>query len=291
MENLDRKNLIENTVGPEEPNVASTDSNLTVGQMFQQAQLPSLGRSIFEIIPTQGPTSGLFNIRKKYNSNNLELVRRNIEVYPSEAIATGLTQEVVQDIKNQYGEKANMLIGKLLRGLANTQENTRTLAFLEANALQIPSLDLTAPQNAETITFEIGQRVHKLILQANSLNQRTYDSWAVLPYPVGASFAALNNYVGGMKKDESGLFISQIGNTKFFMNPNANSMTVYVGLRDFGNPNISSGVFAPYVEDVVEATHPDTGNLTYFIYNRFAIAASPLHTTGDEMLFKFDVIM
>jgi hypothetical protein len=64
MENIDLKNpLVENTDGPEAPNVASTDSNITVGQMFQQTSLPSLGRSIFEVIPTQGPTSGFFNLR------------------------------------------------------------------------------------------------------------------------------------------------------------------------------------------------------------------------------------
>jgi hypothetical protein len=292
MENIDLKNpLVENTDGPEAPNVASTDSNITVGQMFQQTSLPSLGRSIFEVIPTQGPTSGFFNLRKKAGTNNFELVRTNVEVYPSEAIATGLTQEVVQDIKNQYGVKANEVIGKLLRGLANNQENTRTLAFLEAQSKSETELNLTNSLNAETVTFEVGQKVHELILKANTKNQRTYDSWAVLPYTFAASFAALNNYVGGMKKDESGLFISQIGNTKFYMNPDATSTTAYVGLRDFGNPNVSSGIFSPYMEDVVEATHPDTGNLTYFIFNRFAIAASPLHVTNDEMMFKFNIVL
>lgn len=292
MENKEYKDpLVENTTGSEDPNVASTDSNLTVGQMFQQTSLPSLGRSIFEVIPTQGPTSGLFNLRKKPGTNNFELLRKNVDVFPSESIPTGLTQEVVQDIKAQYGVKANEVIGKLLRGLANDQENERTLAFLEAESLSVPALDLTNPLNAETITFEIGQKAHNLILKANSLTQRTYDSWVVLPYNVAASFAALNNYVGGMKKDESGLFISQIGNTKFYMNPVATSTTAYVGLRDFEDPNKTSAVFSPYVENVIEAQHPDTGNLTYFIFNRFAIAASPLHVPGNEMLFKFDIIV
>ena len=290
MEKNQYKNpLVENTTGAEDPNVASTDSNITVGQMFQQTSLPSLGRSIFEVIPTQGPTSGFFNLRKKAGTNNFELVRRNVEVFPSESIATGLTQEVVQDIRSQYGVNANAVIGKLLRGLANEQENARTLEFLEANAKSEAALTLTAPKNAETITFEIGQKVHELILKANTKNQRTYDSWAVIPYKQAASFAALNNYVGGMKKDEAGLFISQIGNTKFYMNPNAASTTAYVGLRDFGNPNVSSGIFSPYMEDVIEATNPDTGNPSYFIFNRFAIAASPLHVTDDEMLFKFNI--
>lgn len=292
MENLDYKNpLVEDTTGSEDPNVASTDSNLTVGQMFQQSSLPSLGRSIFAVVPTKGPTSGLFNLRKKAGTNNFELVRKNVDVFPSEAIATGLTQEVVQDIKAQYGVLANAVIGKLLRGLANDQENARTLTFLEAECKVEVDLDLTNSQNAELITFEIGQKVHELILKANVKTPRTFDSWCVLPYTVAAAFAALNNYVGGMKKDESGLFISQIGNTTFFMNPDVTSTTAYVGLKAIDDLNKSSAVFSPYVETIAEAVHPDTGNLSYFIYNRFAIASSPLHVTGNEMLFKFNVIM
>lgn len=292
MENIDlKKSLVENTVGSEDPNVASTDSNITVGKMFQQTSLPSLGRSIFEVIPTQGPTSGFFNLRKKAGTTYFELVRTNVEVFPSESIPTGLTQEVVQDIKAQYGIKANEVIGKLLRGLANMQENTRTLAFLEAQSKAEAELNLTNSQNAELVTFEVGQKVHELILKANTKNQRTFDSWCVLPYYAAASFAALNNYVGGMSKDESGLFISQIGNTKFYMNPDVTSTTAYVGLNDFNNPNVVSAIFSPYMEDVVEATNPDTGNLTYFIFNRFAIAASPLHVAGDEMMFKFNIVL
>lgn len=290
MERHDYKNpVLENTSGAAD--VATTDNNLTVGEMFQQSSLPSLGRAIFEVIPTTGPTAALFNLRKKVGTNNFELVRKNVDVFPSEAIPTGLTQEVVQDIKAQYGVQANEVIGKLLRGLANDQENTRTLAFLNSECKLEEELDLTNSQNAELVTFEIGQKVHELILKANTKSLRTFDSWCVLPYTVAASFAALNNYVGGMSKDEQGLFISQIGNTVFYMNPDATSTTVYVGLRDFNDPNKSCAVFAPYMETIAEAIHPDTGNLSYFIYNRYAIGSSPLHVTDNEMMFKFEVVL
>lgn len=289
MENIENKVLLENTTGAAAPEIASTDMNLSVDQMYQQAQLPSLGMSIFSVIPVLGPTAGLFNIRKKAGSNDFELVRSDVEAYPSESIATGITQEAIQDLRSQFGKEANTIVGLLLKGLTNEQENTRTLEFLDAKCKSEPSLTLTAPKNAETNTFEVGQRVHELILRANSKNQRTYDSFAVLPAKVAASFAALNNYVGGMDKDESGLFISEVGNTRFYMNPNPSSTTVYVGLKDKVNPSKSSAVFSPYATTIVEATHKNTGNLQYFIYNRFAITASPLHIPGDEMLFKFDI--
>lgn len=290
MKKLDYKNpLVENTTGAEAPEIASTDSNLSVDDMFQQTSLQSLGRLIFSVVPTRGPTSGIFNIRKKPGTNNFELLRKNVEVYPSESIKTGLTNEVIQDIKSQYGSNANQVIGTLLRGLANEQENVKTMAFLNAECKAESDLNLTNSLNAEMNTFEIGQKVHELILKANTQNNRTFDSFCVLPYTFAAGFAALNVYVGGMDRDESGLFISEIGNTKFYMNPDPTSTTAYVGLKDAVNPSRSSAIFSPYVENVIEAIDPDTGNPVYFIYNRFAIASSPLHVTGNEMLFKFNI--
>jgi hypothetical protein len=291
MEKLVYKNpMVEDTTGSEAPNIASTDSNLSADQMFQQTSLPSLGRLIFSVIPTQGPTSGVFNIRRKAGTNNFELVRNNLDVYPSESIKTGLTLEVLQDIRNQYGSNANQVVGALLRGLANDQENEKTIAFLEANSKQEAELNLTSPKNAETCTFEIGQKVHQLILKANTQGIRTYDSFCVLPYLWASSFASLNTYVGGMDRDESGLFISEIGNTKFYMNPDVTSTVAYVGLKDAKNPSKSSAIFSPYIETVVEAQDPDSGEMSFFIFNRFGICMSPLHELGNEMMFKFNIV-
>lgn len=272
-------------------NAIATDENLSVDAMYQQQTLPSLGRQIFSVVPMNGPTAALFNIRKKAGTTDFELVRNEVQVFSSSPISTGLSQEVVQDIRAQYGKEANVIIGTLLRGLANEQENTRTLEFLNANSLATPNLNLSDSLSAETNAFEISQRVHELVLKANSLNQRTYESFCVLPYTPAAAFAALNQYVGGMDKDERGLFIAEVGNTKYFMNPDATSTTAYVGLKDANNPSKSSAVFSPYASTVVESQNADTGAQVYNIFNRFAITASPLHEAGNEMLFKFDIIV
>lgn len=291
MENI-KQDLVEDTTGPNAPEIATTDEDIiSASGMFQQAALPSLGRQIFSVVPVNGPTGAIFNVRKKDGTNDLEVIRGEVEVYPSESINTGISQEAIDDIRTRFGSKARRIIGTLLRGLANEQENTRTLEFLEAEALSTPNLNLSDSLSAETNVFEITQRVHELVLKANSLNQRTYDSFCVLPYIPAAGLAALNQYVGGMDKDERGLFIAEIGNTKFFMNPDATSTTAYVGLLDNSNPSKSSAIFSPYIETVEEVNDPDTGELKLFIFNRFAITASPLHEASNEMLFKFDIIV
>lgn len=274
--------IVEDTTGAAAPEIATTDENLSVGQMYQETSLPSLGRQIFSVLEVSGPTAALFNVRKKAGLNDIELLRNEVEVFPSESINTGITQEAVQDLRSQYSQNANQLIGTLLRGLSNDQENTRTLTFLDTNAALEPALTLTDSGNSVSVQREIQQKANALILKANSESQRTFGASVVLPYAVASAFAAMDT-------SEQGLYVGKNGRTKFFMNPDAAATDAYVVLKDETNPSRSAAVFSPYTSDIIEAQNPDTGANTYHIYNRFAITASPLHEAGKEMMFKFAV--
>jgi len=257
--------------------------------MYQETKLPSLGRQIFSVVKMEGPTAALFNVLKDDSTTKFKILRNEVQVYPSKSINTGLTQEVVQDIRSQFGKSAIRMVGTLLRGLSNEAENIKTLEFLEAKSKAEPTLTLTDETNSETTLFEITNKVNTLVLKANSKNMRTYEAFCVLPYSAGSSISALNKYVGGKNKDERGLFIAEVGQIKFYMNPDATSTKAYVGLKDSDNISKSSAVFGPYVSEIVEAQDPESGNMNYFIFNRFSITESPLHRTGNEMLFKFDI--
>lgn len=284
--------LVEDLSTPNAPNIGMTDENLSVDSMFQQASLPSLAKQIFSVIPIYGPTGGLFNIRKKAAANEFELVRREVSVVsPSASIPTSITLEAIQDLRAQFGKEADNVIGQLLRGLANDQENTATLAFLNAQSLDGIDLNLSNSLNAETNLFEITQRVNELVLQINSNTLRTYEAYAVIPFKPIAGIMALHNYAGGKNLDETGLFVAHFGQTKYYVNPDATSTKAYVGLKDTNNPSKSSGIFSPYQSQVMTGIDPATGNSTYNIYNRFAITASPLHVTGNEMFHMFDIIL
>lgn len=286
---MEQKIIVEDTVGAAEPNIATTDEILSVGEMFQQAQLPSLARQIFSVVPINGPTAALFNLRKKAASNAAELVRAEVEVYPSTAIKTNISEEAVQNIRSMYGIEANQIVGKLLRGLANTDENTKTLAFLEAKSVAYAGLVLSGVKNAELNLFEITQRVQEIVLKMNSKNLRTYEAFAVIPYVGLGGLMALSRYANAIDSEHRGLFVTQFGVTKFYFNPDPASTTAYVGLMDLQDPSRSSGVFSPYVSQIVESVNPDSGDLAYHIFNRFAITASPLHVLNDEMFYKFTV--
>jgi hypothetical protein len=281
--------LVENTTGPADPDVATTDENLSVDGMFQQASIPSLARSIFCVQPMSGPTAALFNIRTKTDKTGFELLRREVEVFPSQAISTGLTQEVAQDILAQYGKDARIVIGKLLRGLANDQENTKCLTFLDTESADKGNLNFSGPKNAETTLFELTQKVHEIVTAANIPKFVTYEAFCVLPITAAAAIISLNKYVGGDETEEHDLFLAENGRVKFYLNPDPNATDAYVGLRS-SNMSKCAAVFSPYVSNVVEATDANTGEQTYHIYNRFAISASPLHNkVSSPLLFKFTI--
>lgn len=282
--------LIENTTGPADPDVATTDENLSVDGMFQQASIPSLARSIFCVQPMSGPTAALFNIRTKTDKSGLELLRREVEVFPSKAISTGLTQEVAQDILAQYGKDARIVIGKLLRGLANDQENTKCLAFLDTESADKGTLTLTDPKSAETNLFELTQKVHEIVTEANLPKFVSYSAFCVLPIKAAAAIISLNQYVNGDDDSESDeLFLAETGRVKFYINPDPSATDAYVGLTSKSMSKCAA-VFSPYVSNVIEAMDANTGEQTYHIYNRFAISASPLHNRVDNpLLFKFTI--
>lgn len=292
-QNLDKNLLQEDLTSAADPSVATTDQDLSIGQMFQQSSLPSLGKQIFSVIPMYGPTAGLFNLKRSAtpdsNGNTVfKLVRRDASVYNSTSIPTGLTQEAAQDIWAMFGKSTPLVIGSLLRGIANDDENAKTLAFLDAQSAASTGITLSSSGNAETNLFEITQKVHELVLQINSLSLRSYQAYAVIPYTPLAGIMGLSSYAGANNITERGLFIAEFGQTKFYMNPNPASTTAYVGIKDF-NPSKSSAVFSPYTSDVIEAVDPDSGELFYHLYNRYAITASPLHETGKEMMYKFTI--
>lgn len=268
--------------------IATTDENLTVDEMFQQASLPSLARLIFSVVPMNGPTAALFNIEHKPDGSGIKLLRNEVQVYDSEPVKSGLTRETVEDLRNQYGKEADKVIGILLRSLANEQENQKALEFLEANSEDAGALTLTDAQNAETVLFELVRKVKEQVLKANSVSHRTYGAYCVLPYTFASSISALSEYIGGDDKT-SDLYFSYHNGVKFYLNPDVSiTNTVYVGLKSENNMSKSAAVFSPYQSTVSEATDPKTGETVYHLFNRFAITASPLNE-NRKLMYKFNI--
>lgn len=283
------QSLVEDLTGAAAPEIATTDEDLSLYRMFQQTEFPSLAREIFPTWNLHGPTGALFNIQKKGATNDFELVRSDVEVYPSDSIQTGLTKEVIHDINQLYGPgTTKKIIGGLLRGLTNDDENDKCNTFLSTNATASGvTVTLTDPNATEQTVFEISQAVQELVLEMNSKTFRTYGAFIVLPYKYASAFFYVHSYKFTPEVPHSN-FISSISTMRYYKNPDPTSTTAYVGLRDLNDDSRSTGVFSPFSTDIIPALDFESGKESYTIFHRYAMTISPLHA-DDPMLYSFTI--
>lgn len=274
------------------PNVAGTDENISLSDLFQQCALPSLARQISAYTKINGVQGGLFALRnKKVNGKetpDLEMVRRNITCYPSVPIKTSITQEAIQDLYAMFGKDAYEMIATMLRAQANEQENIRIMEFLRAECVDRGTVQ--RGDNPELDWFFINDKVNQCILEANKKHTRTYEAFVVMPYEYHSPVMAMTEQVGGRNAGQQySLQTSSVGLTKFYINPEPEDKNFYVGLKDTHVKSRCSITFGDYQCTIQTAVDPETGSPSFFIFDRFAIAANPVHEPDDPMLFKFTV--
>ena len=290
MTELENKILLEDLTTDGDINIAQTDANLSMDNIFQQTNIQSLARQVCSTAVLTGPSGAIFNIVKN-NGTDFKLVRKEVSCFPSEIVKTSVTREAVQDLKSQFGKDAETIVGTMFRGISNELENEKLFEVLGTECKDYGDLQLSDSMNAELNLFETTQRVHEIVLKMNQKYQRTFDAFAIIPATALGGIMGLSQYAGAIKKEERGLFITQIGSTKFYLNPNVADLNAYVGLKDDDNISKSSLVFSPYQNQILDAVDPDSGDIHYFLVNRFAIASSPLHELNNEMLYKFKVLV
>lgn len=274
-----------------EPNIATRDFNFNISSVYQELDLPSLGRKMLPVIQMNGPTGKVFNVRQKSTDpNDIEIVSSVLEVLPCTSIRTGITQEALYDIFSLQGAPGIVNVSKALRGRANTVENEALVSFLNTNASDEGTLTLSDELNAETQMFELTNKVQSCVLKGNSLAQRTFGAFALVPYEFLAPIMTTSQYTLGVDTSSFDSYkCVQIGLTKYYINPVTTDTNVYVGLVDTNEPHASCAFFGSYQNDLVQTQDPESGSEVFFIFNRFGFAMSPLHTTTKPMLFKFAV--
>lgn len=270
------------TVNGAAVNIAPTDEKLNLQDIYTQLDTPSLGQEIFKVYNQNGPMAGIFALGTV--GDKFKLLRKNSEVYDSEPINTGISKEAIQDIEAQFGLDSKKVIAHLLRSLANAQENTKTSAFLNANATPKGDLTLTNKANARVIVEEIAQKASEEVIDINSGGFISYQAVVVVPMKYAASFMArsLEDINTGVS-----FYVGKTGLVKYYTDPDiTNTDTVFVVLRD---EDRSSAFFSKYTDDIITAVDYDTGAENLFIFNRFAITANPRHDI-KPMIHSFKLL-
>lgn len=214
--------------------------------------------------------------------------KNNVSVENDAITNTGFTLEAIQDMQNEFGKDAIDFIGRAFSGVSASAENTKLIAKMNAIAKDKGTLTLSAPANAETVFFEVAQKVSESIIEINSKHYRSMDAFVVLPLKAASAVMGLGVYFNDSIDNEAGLFLGKIRRTKYYINPDPTSTTAYVGINGTA-PGTSSLIFSPYQHALMTAVDPDTGNTNVFNVNRYAITENAMSEVDDEMLHKFTV--
>ena len=215
------------TVNGAAVNIAPTDEKLNLQDIYSQLDIPSLGREIFKVYDQNGPMAGIFALGTV--GDKFKLLRKNSEVYDSDPINTGISKEAIQDIEAQFGLDSKKIIAHLLRSLANAQENTKTSAFLNANATPKGDLTLTNKANARIIVEEIAQKASEEVIDINSGGFISYQAVVVVPMKYAASFMArsLEDINTGVS-----FYVGKTGLVKYYTDPDiTNTDTVFCSTK------------------------------------------------------------
>ena len=264
--------------------IADTDE--IISAIVDQKQVDSLAYQICDVQTIHGPTGANFSVQ--YDTK-AKVIRNNVQVEDDAIQDTGFTLEVIQDMQRTYGKDAIQFIGKTFGGMAARKENDKLISKLADTAYDSGSLTLSDGANAETIAFEISQKVAEEILTINEINYKTLDSFVVLPKKGAAAFLALGSYFSD-EQNESGLFIGKKGRIKYYINPVIGDDNVYIGLNS-KLPGNSSLIFSPYQHTLITAQDADSGETKVFNVNRYAITENSLSSekTDDKMVRKFSL--
>lgn len=268
-----------------DPNIDSGDKNL-LNRMFQELRLSSLPREIFAYVRMCSSSGGVFAMRTKKDSTDIEIIRQNISCEIRTPFKTSITQEAYQDIQHMYGEHAIENIAKMLRAETNAQENTDCIKFLKENSSDEGTL--TFEDGTEEKFYALNRKINECVLKANYESIRTFSNWAVIPFNVLAYVLGELTNVNGIPLGENNdLKVARIGLTDFYLNPDITDKNIYVGLKDTVNISKSSAFFGDYTSDITSTIDPSDGSFKFYIYNRYGICKNPLANGDKPMLFKF----
>jgi len=274
-------------------NIQVDNTDEIINKIIEQKFYKSLAYQVCEVSPAHSMESGTFAI--KYvddpafpGKKKVVLLRNNVVINEDPIEDTGFTVEMIQDLQRQYGKSATDYIAKTFAGISAHNENLALINYLSTNAVSSDNAPVD-PDNAETATFNIQQKVSELLLQINGTSFKSLDAFVILPSKYAASILGVKNLLPE-KSTERELYLGRNSRTKFYLNPDPTSVECFVGVHS-SVPGLSSLIMSPYHHALKVAINPETGEQHVFNFNRYAITENALSTSdvSEKMIYKFEV--
>jgi len=294
----------------ENSNVAPTDEILT--KLIDARYNTSLLSQISDVLPIKGALGHVYANKKKFSSiPSFEIVKKQIE--PTiRTLNTGYSKEVIDDMRNMFGRKADDMTLQVLKGVSENNENTELMTFLDTESVTKNPLTLPLGIGASDAITTLASRVAEGVLEMNHYHYKTLQSWCILPRKYAAFFLGYFQYALGEEREAKYLYVGTVGKTDFYIDPRPtsgaefvnteydDSYTInvpstkveycYMGLHseDIGDGSL---IYSPHSYETRFTIDPKTGESTLFLYNRYDLITSPLHLPleGSSLLHRFQI--
>lgn len=260
--------------------------------LFKDLKQHNLQTDIFQELELTGYSGALFNQTRK-SSKEFTIIRKEVEVFPSTPIKTGITKEAYEDMAQMYGAKeAERVLRTLFEGIINDDQNEKTLQFLAKESKEVTPMSLPgdSKDNAQKVMYHLSKKVGSLIHAINDDRFLTHSQYCVLPSKWSGQIEFLGLFGHQLTTGEQAIngsnrtnIVQKNVNLIYVHNPisvdtDQNADYIYVGLINKENLSQSSAVFSPYRTEVVEAEDYESGDVSYNIFNRYQITQNPLHS-------------
>lgn len=240
--------------------------------------------------PMQGPTGLVYGTEYDSAQDKLLVKKKTIEASTIK-VTSAFSAETFQDLKAQYGEDFEEIVGHYIANLISLQRDNNFITKLKLEASTGADM-LFNPADfkdwagiTNNILIKINRERFKLIKET----QRPLKTWCIVTMNIANAIFS-NSQVGGnhSQPEESSLgstFLGHIAGMDYYLDLDyaplgANIDYFIVGLYGNGIDG-SSTIHSPYINDFNWYTNPDNGEKYLQIINRSSWCFNPIDPNTD----------
>lgn len=221
--------------------------------------------AVMPVVKTKGPTSQW--VEPFYNKNKLELLSNPVTMYleSNERKHLTITSNAVEDLIRMYTPEAYVpMVASWMLYHKNIQQRDELVKVLQSPEVDGLPADSHIPEVANATQEDVYEFIQDKILQSMEAIKKDYQLGDVHFSVVGPYAVAYP--VTRLAQTHKVHFMTDDRLKKIYVFPTGSSMMDRAGL----------GLFE-YADETQKAVDPDSGDLSYWFYNRSTIVVNPCH--------------
>lgn len=224
-----------------------------------------------------------------------ELIGRTLEV-KTRKLKSKVSQEVMEDLKNMYGEdfQKEILESEFASEIIQSIDN-EIISYLKQIATPVTDVILKNSLGMQSGIAALGEDIYanlyKLTIDIMRNTKRKKNFFVLADASTTALLLNSPLHAKPQVDNTNTYFMGKVGGLfNLYMDPYSTDHYVLVGYKSENSELGDAGlIYAPYISTICEAVEPDTGKSVFFNTMRYAYISHPQDTTtgiSDSIFFK-----